>query len=136
MRLVVDPCPFEASEHLRRALGVSRVMADVLVRRGLDDPEEARAFLALRGPQHDPLDLGDMAAACDVIEAAIADGRKIVVHGDYDVDGICATAVATAVIAGARRRRSSRSCRAGSTRATASRSRPSSASRPTAAACW
>ncbi len=99
MRLVVDPCPFEASEHLRRALGVSRVMADVLVRRGLDDPEEARAFLALRGPQHDPLDLGDMAAACDVIEAAIADGRKIVVHGDYDVDGICATAVATAVIA-------------------------------------
>ncbi len=98
MRLVVDPCPFEASEHLRRALGVSRVMADVLVRRGLGDPDEARAFLALRGPQHDPLELGDMAAACAAIEAAIADGRTIVVHGDYDVDGICATAVATAVI--------------------------------------
>ena len=99
VRLVVDPCPFEASEHLRRELGVSRVMADVLVRRGLGDAAEAREFLALRGPQHDPLELGDMAAACDVIEAAIADGRKIVVHGDYDVDGICATAVATAVIA-------------------------------------
>jgi single-stranded-DNA-specific exonuclease len=98
VRLVVDPCPFEASDHLRRALGVSRVMADVLVRRGLADPDEARAFLALRGPQHDPLELGDMAAACDAIESAITDGRKIVVHGDYDVDGICATAVATAVI--------------------------------------
>ncbi|MDX6378098.1 MAG: single-stranded-DNA-specific exonuclease, partial [Gaiellaceae bacterium] len=73
-------------------------MADVLVRRGLDDPDDARAFLALRGSQHDPLELGDMAAACEVIESAIADGRPIVVHGDYDVDGICATAVATAVI--------------------------------------
>jgi len=98
MRLVVEPCPFEASEELRRGLGVTRVTADVLVRRGLADPDEARRFLELRGPQHDPLELGDMAAACDAIEAAIGAGRPIVVHGDYDVDGICATAVATAVI--------------------------------------
>jgi single-stranded-DNA-specific exonuclease len=74
------------------------VTADVLVRRGFAEPDEARAFLELSGSQHDPLSLGDMTAACETIEAAIAAGRRIVVHGDYDVDGVCATAVATAVL--------------------------------------
>ena len=66
----------------------------MLVRRGLDDPAEARAFLDLEGPLHDPLALGAMTAACEAIEEAIAARRRIVVHGDYDVDGVCATALA------------------------------------------
>ena len=43
---------------------------------------------------HDPFLLGDMAAAVERIRAAIAAGKRICVHGDYDVDGICATALA------------------------------------------
>ena len=39
-----------------------------------------------------------MADACALIEAAIASGRTIVVHGDYDVDGVCATALAVEVL--------------------------------------
>ncbi len=64
------------------------------MRRGLCDPAEARAFLELEGPLHDPLALGAMAEACEAIEDAIASGRRIVVHGDYDVDGVCATTLA------------------------------------------
>ena len=59
---------------------------------------EARRFLEAELPAHDPLELGDMAAACDAIRAAIAAGKKICVHGDYDADGICATALAVLIL--------------------------------------
>src|SRR5207253_2722534 len=49
-------------------------------------------------PEHDPLELGDMAAACETIRAAIAADKKICVHGDYDADGICATALAVLIL--------------------------------------
>ena len=68
------------------------------MRRGLTDPAAARAFLDSDGPLHDPFALGDMAEACTLIEGAIAAGRTIVVHGDYDVDGVCATALAVEVL--------------------------------------
>ena len=61
-------------------------------------PAAARAFLDSDGPLHDPFALGDMAEACALIESAIAAGRPIVVHGDYDVDGVCATALAVEVL--------------------------------------
>jgi single-stranded-DNA-specific exonuclease len=92
--LALAPCSADAAERLATSLGISRITAEVLVRRGLDEPAEARAFLDLEGPLHDPLALGDMAAACTAIEDAIAAGRRIVVHGDYDVDGVCATTLA------------------------------------------
>jgi single-stranded-DNA-specific exonuclease len=88
------PCPHEVQAGLASALGVSELTAGVLVRRGYDDPAAARAFLAGELPPHDPFLLGDMALACERIRAAIADGRRICVHGDYDVDGISATALA------------------------------------------
>ena len=79
---------------LAAELGVSRTTASVLVRRGLGDPADARAFLAGALPGHDPLALGDMPAAVEAIRAAVARGARICVHGDYDADGICATALA------------------------------------------
>src|SRR5436305_7752476 len=88
------PCPREVQAGLASALGVSELTAGVLVRRGYDDPAAARAFLAGELPPHDPFLLGDMAVACERIRAAIADGRRICVHGDDDVDGISATALA------------------------------------------
>ena len=66
----------------------------MLVRRGYGEPERARDFLEANLPEHDPFQLGDMHAACDSIRAAIAAGKRICVHGDYDADGICATALA------------------------------------------
>src|SRR5262245_43269762 len=75
-------------------LGISRTTASVLVRRGYGDAAAARAFLEGAMPGHDPFRLGDMAAAVAAIRAAVDHGARICVHGDYDADGICATALA------------------------------------------
>ncbi|HUJ56166.1 MAG TPA: single-stranded-DNA-specific exonuclease RecJ [Gaiellaceae bacterium] len=91
-------CPPGAQAELARALGVSDVTAAVLVRRGHADPEEAGRFLAGEQPPHDPFLLGAMAEACERIRAAVAAGRRICVHGDYDVDGIAATALAVLLL--------------------------------------
>jgi single-stranded-DNA-specific exonuclease len=86
------------AERLVGELGVSEVTASVLVRRGYEDPDDARRFLAADLPGHDPLLLGDMAVAVGQIREAVSKGKKICVHGDYDVDGICATALAVLVL--------------------------------------
>ncbi len=92
------PCPRQEIEALAGALSISETTASVLVRRGYGDPEKARAFLAAELISHDPFALGDMPEACDAIRSAIASGKRICVHGDYDVDGICATALALTVL--------------------------------------
>ncbi|HEY6069199.1 MAG TPA: single-stranded-DNA-specific exonuclease RecJ [Gaiellaceae bacterium] len=94
----IRPCPHRQSSSLVRELGLSEITASVLVRRGYGDPEEARAFLAGEQPLHDAFELGDMSSAVDSIRGAIANGRRICVHGDYDVDGICATVLAVLVL--------------------------------------
>jgi single-stranded-DNA-specific exonuclease len=96
----ITPCPRPEVTALASALGLSETTASVLVRRGYSDPAHARAFLEAEIPEHDPFLLGDMEAACAAIRAAIADGKPICLHGDYDVDGICATALAVTVLRG------------------------------------
>jgi single-stranded-DNA-specific exonuclease len=91
-------CPPDAQAELSRALGISEVTAAVLVRRGHADPQEAARFLAGEQPPHDPFLLGSMAEACERIRAAVAAGRRICVHGDYDVDGIAATTLAVLLL--------------------------------------
>ena len=71
---------------------MSHVLAQVLVRRGLADPAAARAFLE-PGERHDPEAFAGMAQARELVMGHIEAGRRIVVHGDYDVDGVCATAI-------------------------------------------
>src|SRR6478672_8326593 len=95
---LVEPCPPEEAAALAEALGIRRTTAEVLIRRGHTTPDAARAFLEQDGPAHDPMRLGDMAAACERIERAIAAGERVCVHGDYDADGICATAVAVTAL--------------------------------------
>src|SRR6478672_7983687 len=97
---LVDPCPPEDADRLARELGIRRTTAEVLIRRGHSTADAARAFLDQDGPAHDPMRLGDMAAACERIERAIAAGERMCVHGDYDADGICATALALIVLGG------------------------------------
>ena len=92
------PCPRSEVRELAKALGVTDATAAVLVRRGYGDPETARAFLAAEPPGHDPFLLGDVEASCALIRSTIAAGGRICVHGDYDVDGICATALAVTAL--------------------------------------
>src|SRR5438477_4310173 len=94
----ISPCPHRQAGSLARELGLSEITASVLVRRGYGDPEQARSFLAGEQPLHDPFLLGDMAVAVERIRAAVAAGQRICVHGDYDVDGICATVLAVLVL--------------------------------------
>ena len=93
-----NECERREVESLAAELEVSEVLASVLARRGLDDPKQARAFLEAELPAHDPLALGDMREACEAIQAAVAAGTRICVHGDYDADGICATALAALIL--------------------------------------
>ena len=94
----IRPCSRADSRALADALEVSETTASVLARRGYRDPATAHAFLAAELPRHDPFLLGDMRGACDGIRRAIADGKRICVHGDYDADGICATALAVLLL--------------------------------------
>jgi single-stranded-DNA-specific exonuclease len=94
----VKPCSQAEAGTLAEALEISETTARVLVRRGYGEPEAARAFLAGEMPAHDPFLLGNMARAVESIKAAIGAGKRICVHGDYDADGICATALAVLIL--------------------------------------
>jgi single-stranded-DNA-specific exonuclease len=94
MQWTVAPGSPREARALAEALGLSETTARVLLRRGYGDTEAARAFLDGVSPSHDPRLLGDVEGACGAIRSAIASGTRICVHGDYDVDGICATALA------------------------------------------
>jgi single-stranded-DNA-specific exonuclease len=88
----------ESASRLTAELDVSEVAAAVLARRGYGDPEAARRFLEAELPGHDPQLLGDMDVAVERMRAAVRAGTRICVHGDYDVDGICATALAVLLL--------------------------------------
>jgi single-stranded-DNA-specific exonuclease len=94
----ISPSPHRVQVELAQSLGISELTAGVLVRRGYTDAAAAQAFLAGDPAPHDPFLLGDMELACERIRAAIAGGRRICVHGDYDVDGISATALAVLLL--------------------------------------
>ncbi|MHB8235336.1 MAG: single-stranded-DNA-specific exonuclease RecJ [Solirubrobacteraceae bacterium] len=91
-RFEIAPCAPERVLGLQRELGVSRALAQVLVRRGHDTPQLARAFLAA-DEQHDHSLFSGMASAVESILAHVRARRRITVHGDYDVDGVCSTAI-------------------------------------------
>ena len=90
----ITECLPSAVSSLTEELGISRTTASVLARRGYVEPAAARAFLVGALPGHDPFALGDMSAAVAAIRAAVGRDARICVHGDYDADGICATALA------------------------------------------
>ncbi len=91
-RFEIPDCPPEQVRRLEHELGVSAALAQVLVRRGLADPEAARAFLA-GAEEHPPAAFAGIEEAVQRILGHIRGGTRITVHGDYDVDGICSTAV-------------------------------------------
>ena len=82
------------SETLARVLDIPVPLAQVLVNRGFRDEESARQFLNPQLRQlSDPFELPDMAAAVDRVLAAIDRRERILIYGDYDVDGVTSTAL-------------------------------------------
>ena len=74
-------------------LGLSEPVAIALVRRGYRTPEQARRFLEA-DESHDPdASSSSMDEVVERLLAAVEDGRRITVHGDFDVDGVCATTI-------------------------------------------
>jgi single-stranded-DNA-specific exonuclease len=67
-------------------------VAQALVRRGLGDPRDAAAWLAA-DERHPAAAFAGVDAAVDLIRRHVATGSPITVHGDYDVDGVCSTAI-------------------------------------------
>jgi single-stranded-DNA-specific exonuclease len=91
-RFEIADCPPDDVARLRRELGVSGPLAQVLVRRGLGAPARARAFLAA-DEEHSPAGFDGIEQAVGTVLAQLAAGQRITIHGDYDVDGICSTAI-------------------------------------------
>ena len=93
---VAAPTPPEAAALEQE--GWPSWLAPVLARRGLRTPAEADDFLNPSLDQlHDPLLLPDMPAAVERLAASAAESRRVAVVGDYDVDGVSATALLSAV---------------------------------------
>jgi single-stranded-DNA-specific exonuclease len=95
----VEPYSYAEARALSEQLGLSEPVAVTLVRRGYRTPEQARAFLAA-DESHPPDAFKDMESVVERVRAAIAAGRRITVHGDFDVDGVCATAVMVRTLRG------------------------------------
>jgi single-stranded-DNA-specific exonuclease len=91
-RFEISDCPRVDVERLERELGVSEPLAQVLVRRGLGEPARARAFLAA-DEEHPPTAFAGIEQAIEPILRHVDSGERITIHGDYDVDGVCSTAV-------------------------------------------
>jgi single-stranded-DNA-specific exonuclease len=84
----------ETQQHLERELNISSAAARMLVVRGIQTAEEARAFVRPSLDKlHDPFLMKDMDKAVERLHQAITQGEKILIYGDYDVDGTTAVAL-------------------------------------------
>ncbi len=100
MRWTLKPQPNpEKVRHLAEALNVDTVIASLLVQRGVETYEQARAFFRpTLDALHDPYLMKDMDKAVARIEQAIAGGEHILVFGDYDVDGTTAVSLVSSYL--------------------------------------
>ena len=84
----------EAVGRLSAELGVDPVLASLLVQRGVTTFEQARSFFRPDLSElHDPFLMKDMDRAVERLRKAIVSGEKILVYGDYDVDGTTAVSL-------------------------------------------
>lgn len=91
----------ENADLLAQQLTIDQSLAEILVQRGIDSFDKARDFFR---PQmahlHDPFLMKDMDKAVSRIDAALQNGEKIIVYGDYDVDGTTSVALAYSFFSG------------------------------------
>jgi single-stranded-DNA-specific exonuclease len=87
-----EPFSYAEARAIAVELELSEPVAIALVRRGYRTLEAARTFLAA-DESHEPGDFRSMGLVVERVLAAIESGQRITVHGDFDVDGVCATAI-------------------------------------------
>ena len=95
MRWTIKPKPQpEKTAHLQEALGVSKTIAGLLIQRGIETFEQAKSFFRPSLNQlHNPFLMKDMEMAVSRILKAIENEERIMVYGDYDVDGTTSVAL-------------------------------------------
>lgn len=91
----VTPAPDVAAvEQLQHAFDIPAAGARLLAARGMSTVDAARTYLfSDDAPLHDPFQFRNMGVAVERLQAAIDNQKKVLIHGDYDVDGICGTAL-------------------------------------------
>lgn len=88
------PCREEAVVGLIRTLGISPWLARILAGRGIEDPRQAREMIQPElCPCHNPASLPGIDAFLQRIEKAIRSHDRIIIHGDYDADGVTSSAL-------------------------------------------
>ena len=97
--VVKSPGDPKTVKQLAAGLGISPVLANLLVQRGIETLEDASRFFNPRMEElHDPFLMKDMDRAVARIERAVKNNEKIMVYGDYDVDGTTAVALVYAFL--------------------------------------
>ncbi len=91
----VEPADEQKVGLLAEELGIPRLLSTALVARGHDTKEDAERFLHpnLEKDWNDPAVIPGLAEVVDALESAVAEGKRTVVFGDFDVDGITAASV-------------------------------------------
>lgn len=92
VRFQIADCDPIAVSRLRERLGVSDTLGQILVRRGHAEPERADSFLGA-DERHSIEEFPGLLYAARLIVERVRAGAHVTVHGDYDVDGVCSTAV-------------------------------------------
>ena len=94
MRWMIPEVDSQSADRLSMALSVSPLLGRLLLLRGLADPDEAHRFLHPRlSHLHDPFRMLGMKAAVGRIFQAVEQKQKILIYGDYDVDGALAVVI-------------------------------------------
>lgn len=92
--VINTPPEWEKIDKLSKELNCSHVIANLLLQRGVDTAEEAHAFFnPTLNMLHDPFLMKDMDKAVLRLEKAISTEEKVMIYGDYDVDGTTAVAL-------------------------------------------
>ncbi len=95
----VRPPNLDLSEGLTRHLALSRLAAQILVNRGVRTPEEGERFVKPSlSHLHSPFLMKDMESAVDRVIKALGNRERVLVFGDYDVDGVTSTALLVAFL--------------------------------------
>ncbi len=101
MRWQISEVDGDAVARLRRELNIPSIVARLLILRGVTDPETAQRFLHPALDQlHNPFLLADMKTAVDRLRRALEQREKILVYGDYDVDGTMSVIILLAALRG------------------------------------
>jgi single-stranded-DNA-specific exonuclease len=101
-RWLINKTNPEYVKYLSAAASVSPVFAQVLINRGLKTPQSVSDFLHPSiSDLSDPFELPSMKQAVERLKYALHAGQKVLIHGDYDTDGLTATAIMVQVLRGA-----------------------------------